>query len=254
MDKFDVTKLNVLTRGIYDSYINWNDKNWKSTLKANHKKIEKLLTKIQIFDKWANELDKHSIAKGFLQEIYMDALISIHFSCMGLYKSANVSLRAELENTLRFIYFSSHPVEFKWWSNDLDWYRKIGGHVWGKEYNYFENFEETKKFDYQTSKKLFDEVGKIYGKLSRYVHTGFKSFQTSGTRISPTFKKDEFKKWVSNFNEVQNFVNTFLILFFPEDFKKSDAHIQRKVLKVIENKDYKKRIKKSLNLRLRGRI
>lgn len=239
---------------MYESQQKLNTKNWEDTLKTNSNEIEKLLVMVSIFDIWKTKLEAEygDVARDLIKETFMDAYMSIHFACMALYKQAHVSLRTELETALRLVYFSSHPIEFKWWREDKNYFK--GKHVWGDNYNYFMHLDTIHSFNAKIKIQLFNEIETIYRTLSKYVHGSFPSFQTTIQGVAPTYKVGEFKKWVSRFKDVQKYVNTVLALGFANEFKSIGAVNQRKILRVIGNASYKKGLKQTLGLRLRGRI
>lgn len=254
MKIFRVDSLPRLTKIMYDSQLRLNTKNWEDTLKTNYGEIEKLLEMVSVFDTWKNTLERKygNVARDLIKETFMDAYMSIHFSCMALYKQAHVSLRAELESVLRLVYFSSHPIEFKWWKEDRDYFKRK--HVWGDNYEYFMRLEEVHSFNTKAKVQLFNEVASIYHTLSKYVHGSFPAFQTTRIGVAPTYQLGEFRKWVGRFKEVQRYVNTVLALGFSEEFKLSGVANQRKILKVIGNTVYKKGLKQALALKIKGRI
>lgn len=253
MKTFKADKLPRLTKIMYDSQLRLNTKNWEDTLKNNSAETEKLLEMVSVFDTWRGSLVTYGdVARDLIKEAFMDAYMSIHFACMALYKQANVSLRTELETALRLIYFSTHPVEFKWWKDDKDYFQ--GRHVWGENYEYFMHLDNIHSFNSKARIQLFNEIRRTYKVLSKYVHGSFPSFQTTIQGVAPTYKIGEFRKWVSRFKDVQKYVNTVLALGFDSEFKSSGAANQRKILKVIGTTSYKKGLKQTLGLRLRGRI
>lgn len=257
MNAFRADKLPPLTKIMYESQQKLNKKNWEDTLKANHRQVEKLLVKVIIFDTWRNKIErKYSKSApdliNLIIEIFMDSYISVHFACMSLYKQAHVSLRAELETALRLVYFLSHSVEFKWWRDDKGYFD--AGKVWGKDYKYFTHIDEIHSFNSKLKIQLFDKIRSVYKTLSKYVHSSFPSFQTTIQGVTPAYDKYEFSKWVDRFKEVQKYVNTVLALGFAEYFKTFGATNQRKILKVIEDATYKKGLKQTLGLRIRGRV
>lgn len=258
MRTFNVNRLPELTRSTYESQQRWGDKNWKDTLKKHYKEIEKLLQKIGVFDSWKNILGNKygKVAGELVPEIFLDAYISVHFACMGLYKQANICLRTQLETALRLVFFSMHPVEFKWWYESNEWYRGSlrTKDVWGDGYRYFEQLETVKKFDKICNGKLFNSIRRIYKILSRYVHSGVLSFQTTPVRVSPKYKIDAFRKWRDNFRDVQDYVNTIFSLGFADEFQGVSLNNQKKILKVVRNDKFKRGLRKSLGLKFRGRI
>ncbi|MBA7524866.1 hypothetical protein ES705_17011 [subsurface metagenome] len=258
MKVFKVHKLPQLTKSTYESQQRWIDKNWQDTLKKHYRETEVLLNKIGIFDVWKNMLSSKygQVVNELMPEIFMDAYISLHFACMGLYKQAYVSLRAQQETVLRLVYFSTHPVEFNWWHSGSGWYRDFlrTRDVWGEGYVYFEQLDQVKNFERVCKFKLFNIVKSKYKGLSIYVHSGVGSFQTTPARFSPKYKLGDFKKWVSSFKEVQSYINIILILGFALEFKGVRVNIQRKILKAIDKIKYKQGLRKSLGLKIKGRI
>ena len=257
MKKFDENKLPPLAKIMYVSQQKWGQENWKATLTAHARGINILLESICVFDSWKKILSTKygKVAKELIPEIFMDSYMSVHFACMGLYKQANICLRAQLETSLRLVYFSTHPVEFKWWCEGKDWYLDPKfKDVWGPGYLYFEMLEEVECFDKTCSPKLFSRIKTFYKTLSQYVHGSVRSFQTNPSRISPKYKIDEYRNWETNLKNVQKYANTVLILGFAEVFKTQNTTVQRDILKIIKDRDYTKGLRKSLKLRIRGRI
>lgn len=257
MAKFDPNNLPELTKSMYVAQQNWSAQNWEDTLLKHSKEVEELFKKIKVYDLWENILrDKHSsVSNDLIPEIRMDAILSVHFACMGLYKQANVCLRAQLETALRLVYFSTHPIEFKWWRNGSEWYLGLGGKdVWGKGYEYFCQLDEVKAFEKALNQEFSNAINKIYKILSKYVHSGVPSFQTTPFRLSPKYKIDSYKKWSYNFREVQDCINTLFSLGFPVEFKAQNATNQKMVLQIIRSDKFKKGLRKLLDLRFGGRI
>jgi len=255
MSKDNILALPANTRIMHDSQEKWRGETWKETLDKHNDEIEKLLGKINLFDIWSDTLQNYEGAKILIPEIFMDGYVSIHFAGYGLYKYANVCLRSQLENTLRLIYFSRHPVEFDWWRRENEWYRSglKAKDVWGEGYKYFEELENIKKFEKncEEEKRLFQKgkrINKIYQKLSKYVHSGVLSFQTNPNEFSPRYNIEDFKNWDDRFKEVQEYINILLILGFLKEFKEMGRASQEKVKKVgIELLHYKEKLKEVLD-------
>lgn len=249
-------ELPILTKSMYSSQKKWCDKNWKSTLAEHSTETEKLIEKINIFDIWSNVLHNNEPAKKLIPEIVVDAYMALHFACMGLYKYAYMCLRSQQETVLRLVYFSTHPVEFRWWLNGNEWYRSglKAKDVWGEGYSYFSNIEIIKEFENkcENENKLFANGNKVresYRKLSQYVHSSAASFQTRPDSFSPKYGKKEFKIWLETFIEIQDYINIIFMLAFFEKFKNISSTDQKTVLdKGIENKKYKEKIKETLGI------
>jgi hypothetical protein len=245
---------------MYVSQQKWGEKNWKDALKIHARRdIEDLLEKINVFDLWGDMLiQKHTVAKYLIPEIFTDSYLSIHFACMGLYKQANVCLRAQLETALRLVYFSTHPVEFGWWFTGKDDFFKKKD-VWSEDFYYFRRLVEIEEFQQKCKENgdainVFSEVGQLYSKLSRYVHSSVSSFQTSPQRFTPKYKKAEFGKWLKCFKETQKYICLVLILGFANDFKTASLPVKKRILKVTEENKIKKGLRQLLGLKFRGRV
>ena len=260
MKRFNPNRLPALTKSVYVSQQKWVEKNWKDTLKDNEREIERLLNKVCVFDIWKSALDnKFEVSKIMMPEIFMEANLSVHYACMGLYKQAHACLRAQLETTLRLVYFSTHSVEFGWWQGGKEKYFIGKQDVWADSYQYFKKLEEVINFQRKCKENgdsfdLFKDVGRLYGKLSSYVHSGKVSFQTTPDRFSPKYKKSNFNIWAKSFLDCQKYINAILILGFSKDFKIIGLNNKKDILRVVEERKYKRGLRASLNLKFRGRI
>src|SRR5437870_9742518 len=63
--------------------------------------------------------------KVFVEEIASDALQILPQVLMGYGKTAKLLTRGIVENTLRHLYFSDHPVEFERMNRDAKWYVRM---------------------------------------------------------------------------------------------------------------------------------
>jgi hypothetical protein len=234
----------------YKTFEKWSDKSWGMTLSAHEKEILRLSKKPPFFDFWTNILSDIPVAVHFFPEIFFDSYMSIQFACMGLYKYAIMCLRSELESTLKTIYFTDHPVEFNWWVHGIE----IEGitskkNVWGDSYLYFENLENIKKFNskFKERNKLINNIKKIYGDYSKYVHTSAKSFQTSQNKISPKYNIKNFKDWELKFNTTQEYIQILLILTYFEKFKSADQKDRDVLIKIcVTNPNYNRKLKDTI--------
>ena len=255
MTVLKIKDLSTETKKMHESQNKWRRRNWEKTLKENKESIEKLISKINLFDIWSNKLLKIPPAKLLLREIFMDAYISIHFAGFGLYKYAHMCLRSELETALRLIYFSTHNVEFNWWSEENEWYREKRNwpDVWGRGYEYFVQLGEIKDFE-----KLCDDNRKLFGgdtgisgihkELSKFIHSGAGHLQTRSDRVSPKYDSNEFRKWQKTHEIVQIYIHIILALGFAGKFKDMTSTQRNKILNIGMNDYYKERVKSALNL------
>lgn len=257
MVTFKVMELPVETKRVHESQNRWRRRNWEKTLNEHKQGIEKLIKNISLFDVWSNKLQDIDVAKILIPEIFMDAYISIHFAGYGLYKYAYMSLRSELETAMRLVFFSTHPVEFKWWSNNDDWYFTTPEYpiVWGKGHPYFQHVEIIKRFEKKcgdANKRLFEKndrgIKGLYRELSGSIHSGREHFQTRPDRVSPTYDSAQFEKWNYIYEKVQIYIHIMLALGFVEKFKSMNLTNRNKILDVGIGDDYKGEVKGALCL------
>lgn len=101
--------------------------------------------------------------KPFVEEIASDALQVLPQVMLGFSKTAKLLMRGIIENTLRYVYFSDHPVEFTVMNRDKKWYMEVKELVeYAKEHP-----------DYIVSEPKFDAIAKLnslYSQLSGGVH------------------------------------------------------------------------------------
>jgi len=225
------------------SWQRWLNKSWNDTLAQSKQEIEDSLTKAALFDIWSNCLQDNHASGTLIPEIFIDCYMSIHFACWGLYKYANSCLRSQLETALRFIFFSTHQVEFGWWSEGNESYRSRLGStdVWGSGYSYLDQLDNVKRFEEISpeNRRLFagtGRVSKIHRRLSTYVHSSVDSLQTKSEQFSPAYNRDNFYRWYDNFKEIQSCINILLILGFLEKFRGISSLNQSSVMNTgIEN-------------------
>ena len=245
----DVNKLSPESRHMFETFNRWCQTNWESTLINHDIEIKNLFHKSEIFDKWSNILLSRVIPSKLSPEIYIDCFMSIHFACMGLYKYAYMSLRSELENVLRLIYFSTHPTEYNWWiKGEFNPQRN----VWS-DWQYFDKLEYVKIFNKknQVGESLFQlfqsQISTSYRTLSQSVHTSSASFQTRGIEVTPRYDFSEFKPWKDKFNEIQSYIHVILILSFLTEFNAASPSDQSTIIeKGIDYRDFKPKLQETL--------
>jgi hypothetical protein len=259
MARFNANRLAPLARTMYESQSRWVARNWQDTLAAHARAVETLLDSISVFDLWKKMLGGryHEIGKDLLPEIFMDAYVSVHFACMGLYKQAHVCLRAELETVLRLAYFAVHPVEYGWWSSQEHYFSKKD--PWGNDYEYFRHLIEVKEFQRACSQSgnrimVFDDVRRLYSRLSQYVHAERAAFLTTPDRFAPRYQQPEFRKWCKAFQETQRHGNVVLVLAFAQDFKGAGRTTQKEILKRTGDQNTKAGLRRSLALKFAGAV
>jgi hypothetical protein len=99
----------------------------------------------------------------FIEEIASDALQILPQVLMGYRKPAKLLTRGIIENVLRHIYFSDHPIEFSRMNRDQKWFMSMES-LWdyAKTHPIFMVTET--KFD------AFNRLNSLYSELSAGVH------------------------------------------------------------------------------------
>ena len=113
---------------------------------------------------WKFSLKKlSSYGSPFVEEIASDALQVLPQVLLGSSKTARLLMRGILENTLRHIYFSDHPVEFEIMNRESRWFMDVKALVeYAKSHPLF-----------SVTEPQFAAIGKlysIYSDLSAAVH------------------------------------------------------------------------------------
>lgn len=102
-------------------------------------------------------------SKPFVEEIVSDALQILPQVLLGYTRPTKLLLRGIIENTLKFIYFIDHPVEYKIMNEPSKWYMGVD-----------KLFDYTKSHpNYKISEKSFDAINRLqslYSELSGWIH------------------------------------------------------------------------------------
>ncbi|MDG6921030.1 MAG: hypothetical protein JRN59_05830 [Nitrososphaerota archaeon] len=172
-----------------------------------------------------------------VNEIFMDSYMSIDFSSMALYKYADTALRSALENSLNWIYFSNHPVEFGWWKTGDEWFLPMGSHPWGRGYEYFKlligDTRVAPIFDKPQQGRKTVSVAGVYSELSKSSHSNSLKMQTAGGELSPTYDAGRFKEFRDRIRDVLSLVNAIMILVFQDEFGKMNKLDKKGVTSVL---------------------
>jgi hypothetical protein len=107
------------------------------------------------------ELPPHSAA--FLDELSSDALQILPQTLMGYDKTTSLLIRGVLENALRHVYFSDHPVEFARLNRDRKWYVGMDS-LFEYARNHFDFVVTEPKFD------CVSQISSLYSSMSETVH------------------------------------------------------------------------------------
>ena len=196
------------------------NKNLDLTVKNSKSDLDSIIESIQSISYWSNVLQDTN-SSGLADEIFMDAYMSIHYASLGLYKYADTAMRSALENSLNWIYFSSHPVEFSWWKSGDEWFLSSGGHPWGRGYEYFKLLIDDPKANTIFDKdKTSVSVAGMYSELSKASHSNSLKLQTSTGELSPVYDPSKFGDFAKRIRQVMSLINSSMILVFQIEFKK----------------------------------
>lgn len=99
----------------------------------------------------------------FLDELASDAIQVLPQVLAGYNKTAGLLIRGIIENTLRHIYFSDHPVEFARLNRDRKWYLPTE-QLFEYARNHFDFFVTETRFD------ALSQLSSLYSELSGIVH------------------------------------------------------------------------------------
>lgn len=238
---------------LYDSFKKWSDKNWKESLSNQSIKIDEYIDKLSTLDIWSNQLRKTKSSKLLITELFFDSYAGLLFACQGLYKYAFICLRSQLEITFRIIYFSTHSVEYSWWSKGSQWFLEKGNHVWGKGFHsYFGKLDSIEEFNLKLPNQNMDILNNIkiiYSELSKYVHSSPHTLQSKDSKISPEYSCQQHQFWLSRASNLMNYINLFFILGFEKEFDGLSKQHKLKILdSCFNNSDFKSIIEEKFNL------
>lgn len=132
-----------------------------ATLVNNAKRIHQATFSLILWRFRLKKLPEHGMV--FVEEIASDALQILPQVLMGYGKTAKLLTRGIVENTLRHLYFSDHPVEFVRMNRDPKWYVRMDD-----LFDYVRihpTFLDTeKKFD------AINRLSALYSELSAGIH------------------------------------------------------------------------------------
>lgn len=154
------------------------------------------------------ELPEHSSV--FLDELSSDALQILPQVLMGYNKAACLLIRGVLENALRHVYFSDHPVEFARLNRDKKWY--VGTEAlleYAKHH-----------FDFAVTEPKYDCLAQIssqYSVMSETVHgRTIRNLELHDALASITFDQERADKHAENVIKCTHSVN-FLLAIYHRD-------------------------------------
>ena len=169
-----------------------------NTLNFSRKKEDnfKIRHELKQFFNKHDSLNKHlryPYIKKLINEVDFDFKASRILAFTGCYKQAKGSLRIALENAFRIIYFKQHPDNLKE-LNEKNWYILK---------------KETIKEVTFKNKRLNGRIIIMKDNLSKSTHTFQK--ELSSAMILLQFKKEKYKEWLDDFNNVQKLILEMII-------------------------------------------
>ena len=140
-------------------------------------------------------------------------LLSLVMIAKGLENPAHVLMRQSLEMSLKHIYFSTHPVEYKWAQNKINY----------REVNFQFLLDYLRKSDeldiYKSKDLLITKIEEHFHLLSRYVHAHniqFTSFSSEDYNLPSNAKS--FERISKQAGELASLSIIILISFFRQKF------------------------------------
>jgi len=131
------------------------------SLVTNAKRIHRATYSLILWRFRLHGLPAHGSA--FIEEIASDALQLLPQVLMGYGKTAKLLTRGIVENTLRHLYFSDHPIEFEKMNRESSWHMKTGDLLsYLKEHPAF--LETERKFD------AIARLSSLHSDLSAGIH------------------------------------------------------------------------------------
>ncbi len=146
---------------------------------------------------------------------------------MGYGKTAKLLTRGVLENVLRHLYFSDHPIEFEKMNRDTPWHMKVVDLIgYLKDHPLFSE-----------SEKKFDAIGRfaaLYGDLSAGIH----GRQVTDLEMRAALQKIKYsdekaEKEMALIERCAESSNFLLAVFHGKKMAKFEAEDQRIILRTM---------------------
>jgi hypothetical protein len=241
-DEYIDSNKNIVTAKINEYGINLGD------LDSYDDFLEVSLKGILSIKIWNNNLKQSTFVSDgptiYLEEIIANYNQAVALGPLGFKVPLYAMLRRSLENTLSFLYYNDHPVEF--YLSKRDDYKRLKLHDYK---NFIKNYPfEMKCDDIDVSKinvlvdKLLVLFTSTYKDLSNYVHaTNENYFELTYylEDVVPTNALlEEGTEHISNINKI---LNVLYILFFFNDYKNFEESAKEIIRLSIPNEKHFKR-------------
>jgi len=189
------------------------------SLTNNARKIHSATYSLILWRFRLRRLPEHG--KVFIHEIASDALQILPQVLMGYGKTATLLTRGIIENTLRHIYFSDHPIEFERMNRDKKWFLTMD-HLFDYVKNHPAFLETELKFD------GLNKASTLYSELSGDVHgrtVGHLEMRTALNAI--VYTDDLAQKHATNIERCASTCNFLLAVFQRDQMSKLTTEDQR---------------------------
>lgn len=214
----------------------------KNTYKESYRRILSFQGwRIDIIEKQNNE-----DAQAFFLEAQNDLIMSHSLARQGSWRTALMSLRSAIENTLFCLYYLEHPVELSHW--------KMGRHKLGfaETCNYLSDHPEF--FDFNEDTTGISQLKSEYATLSKAVHGSANHFRvTQNGEIlglnNP--KKPELGKWSTREKNTIYLLNLVLMVFFKSKLRGAINQNLRKAISLATTESQNSKIKNNFGISLR---
>lgn len=165
--------------------------------------------------------------QAFIEEIASDALQVLPQVMMGYIKTANLLIRGIIENTLRHLYFSDHPIEFARMNREGKWFMSM------------ENLLEYPKIHpvFIKSEPRFDAINRLStlnSELSAGIHgrtVRDLEMRTALNKIK--YREDVVTKQRERVEKCTEAVNFALAMFHRDKMRAFQVEDQRIILRTV---------------------
>lgn len=164
---------------------------------------------------------------GFVLEAQNDGISSHLLARQGSWRPALMCLRSLIENTLSFVYYKDHPVEFELWKSGLHRMQ------FTQLVNYLEAHPNARKLDQKHMG--IDNLKSEYSTLSKAVHSSnllFRMTKTGRVQGLNNPSSEELGKWATRERCVIRSINMLMLVIFSDHLKGAANKDLRKVVSV----------------------
>lgn len=180
---------------------------------------------------WRFRLSNRPIhASIFLDELSSDALQILPQILMGYNKTTCLLIRSVLENALRHVYFSDHPVEFQRLNRDRKWYVST---------DFLMEYSKS-HYDFVLTEQKFDclsQISSLYSEMSEYVHgRAPRNLQLHDALSSIEFDSELALKLASNVEKCSQAVTFLLAIYHRVEVRSFSLSDRRFLLRLMPAK------------------